>query len=154
MLFLLFELGRDRYLLDIARIVDVLPLVDLKQIPQSPRGVAGLLNYRGEPVPVVDVSEMLLARPAHRILSTRLILVRQPDGNGTERLLGLIAEKAIRTLRRDPATFTDGGVANDSAPCLGPVATDPQGVIQWIDPAKLLSDAVRNVLFRERVKSP
>ena len=154
MLFLLFELGRDRYVLDIARIVEVLPLLDLKQIPQSPRGVAGLFNYQGEPVPVVDVCEMLLARPAHRILSTRLVLVRQPDGTGGERLLGLIVEKAIRTLRRDPASFTDGGVTNDNAPCLGQVSTDSHGVIQWIDPGKLLSHEVREVLFRQLVKSP
>jgi chemotaxis-related protein WspB len=154
MLFLLFELGRDRYVLDIAQVIEVLPLVDLKKIPLSPAGVAGLFNYRGEPVPVVDVCEMLLARPARRILSTRIVLVRQPDGKSGERLLGLIVEKAIRTLRRDPAGFTDGGVTNDNAPCLGPVATDPQGVIQWIDPGKLLSDEVREVLFRQLVESP
>lgn len=153
MLFLLFELNQDRYVLDIAQVVEVLPLVDLKEIPQSPPGVAGIFNYRGEAVPVVDVCEMLLARPARQILSTRLVLVRQPDGNGRERLLGLIVEKAIRTLRRDPGDFTDGGVANDAAPCLGPVAMDDQGVIQWVDPRKLLSDEVRDVLFRQPVES-
>jgi len=154
MLFLLFQLNQDRYVLSIAQVVEVLPLVDLKEIPQSPPGVAGLFNYRGEPVPVVDVCEMLLQRPARRILSTRLVLVRHPDGNGGERLLGLIVEKAIRTLRREPGDFTESGVANDQAPCLGPVATDEQGVIQWVDPRKLLSDPVRDVLFREMVESP
>ena len=152
MLFLLFQLNQDRYVLNIAQVVEVLPLVDLKEIPQSLPGVAGLFNYRGEPVPVVDVCEMLLQRPARRILSTRLVLVHHPDGNGGERLLGLIVEKAIRTLRRDPADFTESGVANDQAPCLGPVATDGEGVIQWVDPAKLLSDPVRSVLFRQPVE--
>lgn len=153
MLFLLFELNQDRYVLDIAQVVEVLPLVDLKEIPQSIPGVAGIFNYRGEAVPVVDVSEMLLARPSARILSTRLVLVRQPDGDKEERLLGLIVEKAIRTVRRDPGDFTNSGVATDNAPCLGLVATDPQGVIQWVNPGKLLSDEVREVLFRQLVES-
>ncbi len=153
MLFLLFELNQDRYVLDIAQVVEVLPLVDLKEIPQVPPGIAGMFNYRAEPVPVVDVCAMLLGRPALRILSTRLVLVHHPDGNGGTRLLGLIVEKAIRTLRRDPGDFTESGVIHDKVPCLGPVATDMQGVIQWVDPLKLLSDAVRDVLFRQLAES-
>jgi chemotaxis-related protein WspB len=151
--FFLFELNGDRYVLDIAQIVEVLPLVDLKKIPQSPPGMAGIFSYRGEPVPVVDVCEILLERPARRMLSTRLILVRHPDGNGGEHLLGLIVEKATRMLERDPGDFTDSGVTNEGVPCLGPVATDQGGVIQWVDPYKLLSNAVRDVLFRQPVIS-
>jgi chemotaxis-related protein WspB len=153
MLFLLFELNEDRYALDTAEVIEVLPLVGLKEIPQSPTGVAGLFNYRGEPVPVVDVCEMLLGRPARALLSTRLILVRYPDGNGAGRLLGLIVEKATRTLRREPGDFVDGGIASDDAPCLGSVATDERGVIQRVDPRKLLSEAVRDVLFRQPAES-
>jgi len=50
MLFLLFQLGQDRYALEASRVIEVLPLVSLKRIPQAPRGVAGLFNYRGRPV--------------------------------------------------------------------------------------------------------
>ena len=41
MLFLLFELDRDRYALDIAQVIEVLPLVDLKQIPPRARRHGG-----------------------------------------------------------------------------------------------------------------
>ncbi len=36
MLFLLFQLGKDRYVLEAARVIEVLPLMDLKQIPEAP----------------------------------------------------------------------------------------------------------------------
>ena len=42
MLFLVFELGNDRYALDAAQIVEVLPLVALKQMPGAPAGSAAL----------------------------------------------------------------------------------------------------------------
>ena len=45
MLFLLFELGRDRYALDALQVAEVLPLLALKEMPLAPPGVAGLLNY-------------------------------------------------------------------------------------------------------------
>ncbi len=149
MLFLQFQLGKDRYALDSSQVVEVLPLLDIKQIPQAPVGVAGAFNYRGKPVPVIDLSELALGRPARLHMSTRIIVVRYPDGNGTLHLLGLIAEKATETVRRDPADFTVSGVINDGAPYLGPVATDPDGLVQRIDVPQLLSAAVRDVLFKQ-----
>ncbi len=149
MLFLQFQLGEDRYALDSSQVVEVLPLLGIKQIPQAPAGVAGAFNYRGKPVPVIDLSELALGRPARRYMSTRIIIVRYPDGNGTLHQLGLIAEKATETVRRDPADFADSGVINDGAPYLGPVATDPDGLIQRIEVPRLLPAAVRDVLFKQ-----
>src|SRR6202023_549896 len=92
MLFILFQIGRDRYALSADRIIEVLPLMNLKRVPCAPVGVAGVLNYRGTPVPVIDLNEMMLAQPAARRMSTRIILVRYPFEAGPPRALGLIAE--------------------------------------------------------------
>src|SRR5450759_1803068 len=107
MLFLQFQLGKDRYALDSSQVVEVLPLLSIKQIPQAPVGVAGAFNYRGKPVPVIDVSEQALGRGARLHMSTCIIIVHYPDGNGTLHLLGLIAEKATEAVRLDPTDFTD-----------------------------------------------
>ena len=58
MLFLLFQIGKDRYALEASRVVEVVPLLALKELPQAPKGVAGLFNYRGALVPAVDLSEL------------------------------------------------------------------------------------------------
>jgi chemotaxis-related protein WspB len=148
MLFLLFQLGEDRYALDTSRIAEVLPLVDITPIPQAPSGVAGLFNYRGVPVPVIDLSQLTIGRPAQRRLNTRIVLVHYPDGGGT-RLLGLIAEKVTETVRRDKADFVATGVTSDRVPYLGPVATDARGLMQWIEVESLLPASVRAVLFTQ-----
>ena len=72
-----------------------------------------------------------------------------PDATGAKRLLGLIAEKATETLRREPGDFVASGVKSDGAPYLGPVAHDARGLIQWVEVDKLLPAAVREVLFRQ-----
>lgn len=149
MLFLQFQLGKDRYALDSSQVVEVLPLLGIKQIPQAPAAVAGIFNYRGKPVPAVDLSELALGRPARLHMSTRIIVVSYPDGTGARHLLGLIAEKATEAVHRDPADFTDAGVSNDGAPYLGPVAADPKGLVQWVEVARLLQDSVRDVLFKQ-----
>jgi len=150
MLFLMFELGRDRYAFDVAQIAEVLPLVRVKQIPHAPRGVAGLFNYRGTPVPVVDLCELTLGHPAPVRLSTRLILVHYGQAPGaTRRLLGLIAEHATGTMRREASDFADTGIGSDNAPSLGPVTSDERGVIQWVDVNRVLPASLRDVLFQE-----
>ena len=149
MLFLLFQLGQDRYALDASQIAEVLPLVGITHIPQAPAEVAGVFNYRGAPVPAIDLSQLTMGRPAQIRMSTRIVLVNYPGGSGETRLLGLIAEKVTATVRRDPADFVASSVANDRAPYLGSVATDADGLLQWIDMATLLPAAVREALFTQ-----
>lgn len=148
MLFLLFQLGQDRYALDVGQVAEVLPLVSLKQLPQAPPAVAGVFDFRGAPVPVIDLSQTALGRPAQRRLSTRIILAHYPDGNGGQHLLGLMAEKVTQTMRREASDFVAAGVDTDAAPYLGPVAADARGLIQWVAVDQLLTPAVRDLLFQ------
>jgi len=149
MLFLIFQLGNDRYALEAAQVVEVLPLVDLKKLPQAPRGVAGAFTYRGTPVPVLDLTDLTLGTPSPHRISTRLVLVHFPSESGEKRILGLIAERATDTLRREPADFAPAGVELENAPYLGPVTRDDRGLIQWIEVKKLLPQNVRDLLFRQ-----
>jgi chemotaxis-related protein WspB len=149
MLFLLFQLDTDWYALDAGQIVEVLPMVEIKQIPQAPPGIAGLFNYRGQPVPAVDLSALALGTPARRRISTRLVLVHYPDAQGVPRLLGLVAEKATEALRREAGDFREAGLRSSGAPWLGPVCADARGMIQWVQAQKLLSPEIRDLLFRE-----
>ena len=149
MLFILFHLGHDRYALEAAQIVEVLPLVDIRPIPRAPPGVAGVFNYHGAPVPAIDLNQLTLNKPARTSLGTRIIIVHYPNTTGAKRLLGLIAERATETMQRDPGEFSNTGLCNDNAPYLGPVVFDPRGLIQRIDVHTLLPASVRDALFRQ-----
>lgn len=93
MIFIMFSLGKDRYLLDANQVAEILPLVHIRKIPGMPLAVAGVFNYRGTVVPVIDVSELVLSQPTQRHMSTRIVLAYYPDASGNKQLLGLIAEK-------------------------------------------------------------
>ena len=149
MMFLLFHLGKDRYVLEARRVIEVLPLLDLKRIPNAPRGVAGIFNYRGRPVPAIDLTQLTLGKPAGEHLSTRIIIINYPDESGKLHPLGLIAERATEIIRRKTADFSDPGLKFGDAPYLGPVSTDSRGVIQSVHEHLLLNDKVRDILFCE-----
>ncbi len=146
MLFLVFHLGQNRYMLDARQVAEILPLVDIMELPQSPPGVAGIFNYRGALVPAVDLTQIVLGRPAQRRLHTRIILVRHNEQGGAVQLLGLIVEKVTDTKQLQASDFSAPGV---SAPQLGPVITDQCGLAQRIEVQQLLPASVRDLLLRQ-----
>ena len=148
MLFLVFTLDADRYALEVAQLVEVLPLVNLKPLVRAQPGIAGLFDFHGLPIPALDLSALIAARPARRQLSTRIVVVNYPGKDDTWHPLGLIAEKATTTVRLDPGMFKDAGVKEGETPYLGPVARDAAGLIQWLVVPQLLPLSVRNVLFQ------
>ena len=147
MLFLLFRLGEDRYAIEARQVAEVLPMLSVKQIPQAPASVRGAFDFRGQPVPLIDLSQLALGRPARDHLSTRIVLVHCPDGRGGTRLLGLVAEHVTETFRRQASDFRDAGVDLPEARWLGPVASDAGGLVQWVQVDELLSPELRALLF-------
>ena len=158
MLYVHFQLGPNRYALEARTIVEILPLLELKPVPQSPRGLAGIFLYRGQPVPALDLCALTLGRPAREHLSTRILIVEQTGrGKGTkvggrsqtldprpaprapDQLIGLIAERVAGTLQREEKDFLDVGVKMVGASFLGPALMDAQGIIQILDAQKLLA---------------
>ena len=152
MLFLLIELNREQYALDVRQIVEVLPLVRIRRIPHAPPGIAGVFDYRGAAIPAVDLSELMLGRASSSRMSTRLVVVRHGDGDG--RLLGLIAERATDTIRKESSDFAASGIDNRDARYLGPVTCGRHGIVQWIQVADVLPEGVQDALFCSPAEMP
>ena len=148
-LFLQFRIGGDRYLLAANTVVQVLPPQPLKQVPGAPVWVAGILSYKGEPVPVLDMSQLALGQGARQVTSTRTVLVaHRHRGHEPLRTLGLILEGVTDTVHRDPADFMPSGLDGVQARYLGPVLQDEEGgMLQWVSVDELLSDEACALLF-------
>src|SRR5258708_1950162 len=149
MLYLLVQLGTDRYALDARQLVEVLPVLELKQIPHAPAGIAGLFNYHGAPTPLLDLAQLILGRVSAIKMSTRIIVTRYVDPSGEKHLLGLLAERTTETLRRNEADFVPSGVAVDGSRYLGPVAVEDHHLVQRIEIQQLLPTDLRSQLFAE-----
>ena len=83
MLMLLFSLGQDRYAIESSQVVEVVSIVNLRKIPHTPDYVAGVFNYRGLIVPVIDLCSLTQGYPSHARFSTRIILVNYPGADHT-----------------------------------------------------------------------
>jgi chemotaxis-related protein WspB len=142
MLLLLFQSGNQRFGIDAAEVVEVAPPVVCRKLPHAPAYVAGLANYRGETVPVIDVSALLTGAPAPLLMSTRLVLVRYGG-----HILGLLAERAVETIGCRESDLQPMPVSVEEGAYLGPVLVDRAGMVQKIAVAGLLPPSVRDMLF-------
>lgn len=148
MIALLFEVDGQRYGLDIAQVVKVLPYVRLRRLPGVPDYVAGVFCYRDQMVPVIDLSQLIRGKPVAAMLSTRIILVNQPGQLG--RVLGLLAEKATDGLNDVATEPIASGIAVPEAPYLGGLSVTGVGsMIQYVKVENLLSEDLRQRLFAE-----
>ena len=129
---------------------EVVSLVRLKALPGAPVGVVGIMNYRTDAVPVIDLNLVALGTPTSPRIATRIVVVRHTaDGvAGGSELLGLLVPEATETRRIDDDEFVPAGVATDGAAYLGPVVTTPQGVIQRVTIGALLTPELRDALLR------
>lgn len=93
----LFYAGKNGYAMDCRHILSIVPQVELKKMPSTPTYIAGLLNFAGKLIPVIDFCQIIEKRSARPLFSTRIILMQDPraltDNLPRERLLALLGEK-------------------------------------------------------------
>lgn len=149
MLLLLFKIGNGRYALDISQVVEIVPLVKLKKIPTTPDYVSGLMNYRGEGIPVLDLTRLIENTSVEDAFSTRIVIINYPLKDKGDKPLGLIAGNVTETVRtklnKPPPTgvFMDATLYDDEET---PETTD---MIQWFDIQKMLPQEEIALLFEE-----
>ena len=136
MLYLRFKLDNEEYALDTRHIIEITPLVDLKPVPKSEDFIVGIMNYRGTPVPVIDLAYILMDRESARNMSTRIIITY--TGNG--RIAGLIIEHIEGMIKKSEADFINPNTDSGNASYLGNIAIDNRNMIQTINIEELLSE--------------
>jgi len=117
-----FFVDEDRYVISASEIVEIIPCVALKKLPMLPDYAAGLLNYHGEQMPIVDLCSLLLSRPCKRELGTRIIVVNKSHHNLGLMKIGFMVEKATDVIAIDADSFLPPAMRNPDAPIDGNVA--------------------------------
>lgn len=94
---LTFSINDRRYGIDTRHVVEVLPLVIPRPLPRQPDEVLGVIRYRGQFLPAIDLGQIIAGRRCRDRLSTRTVVVQLASENaaGAEPLIALVAEDVI-----------------------------------------------------------
>jgi purine-binding chemotaxis protein CheW len=85
--------------LSISQVREIAESPPIIPIPGAPASVSGLVDWRGLPVPIIDIAERLGLAQAPADRKTRLVIARDRETSGKGALVGLTSRPAIRLLR-------------------------------------------------------
>jgi chemotaxis-related protein WspB len=147
MLMLLFSIGDDLYALESSRLIEIIPRVPLRKIHHVPEYVAGLFNYRGSIVPVIDLCHLISGLPSRTYLSTRIMMVQPPQSGKSPQYLGLIAERITKTINKPENAIIESSLQIQKAPYLGGIIMEESRIIQRIHLEKLFTEVQTTYLL-------
>jgi purine-binding chemotaxis protein CheW len=125
--FLSFVLGEEHYALDIMSVKEIRGYENVTKIANAPPFIKGVINLRGDIVPIVDLRLKFNVGEATYTEFTIVIMI-----NVAERIVGIVVDAVSDVIRladdeiRPPPEF---GVAFDSRYLLGLVAIEDHMVI-------------------------
>jgi len=146
MLLLLFETNDGRYALDSQYIIEIIPLIRAKRIPAAPGYVAGMINYHGVPVPVLDLCVLEGGEACRPFYSTRIILLCYPL-DGEEKVVGLIAERATDVIKCSDTDIRSSGILVDKNSSLQINESGQEELVQLFDMSRMIPEDIVRELF-------
>ena len=144
--FLVFRLGDEEFGLPVGAVDEVAAAPEqITRVPKAPKFLEGVVNLRGEVLPVVDQRRRFdLPKFAGDARRRRLVVVR------TERhRAGLIVDAVSEVLRTSSGAIEPApDLAQDTTPLVeGVINLEASGrMVLLLNPAELLSRAERNLL--------
>src|SRR6266581_4019801 len=99
--YLTFNLDDEVFALDISQVREVLDFAPVTKVPQTPHFMRGVINLRGNVVPVVDLRAKFGIPPVMDTENTCIIIVEvEMDGETT--ILGALADSVKEVIDLDP----------------------------------------------------
>jgi chemotaxis-related protein WspB len=142
---LLLGRGDRRYGIPFRRIIEVIPLVELTRLERTPPQVSGTFVYRGQLLPVIDLTVLLAGHSSEDRMDTRIVVVDVAEQDEIQ-ALGLIAERVVDSAVKTPGDFKVAG-GRSSEPYLGATTSHDGQSVQVIDVAQVIDAALRERLF-------
>ena len=72
---LTFRVGSKRFATGIDNIIEIIRIVLITSIPKSPSFIEGVINYRGEITPVIDIANVLKITSTGEILKRKILII-------------------------------------------------------------------------------
>jgi purine-binding chemotaxis protein CheW len=120
--FISFSVGEEQYGLELLRVKEVIRLREITWLPKAPTFVKGIINLRGDVIPIIDLRDKF-GLPSRQHSATTRVIVVEVEG----RLMGMVVDSASQVVRIpadqiDPPPPVLGGVSQQFITGVGKLA--------------------------------
>lgn len=104
--YLTFVLGNEEYGLEILKVREIIGYMETTSVPQMPPHIKGVINLRGQVIPVIDIRTKFAMEAVERTENTCIIVV-EIERNGQKCNIGTIVDKVSEVLDIAGSTIED-----------------------------------------------
>lgn len=141
--YLTFRIGNENYGLELSQTREIIEYSGITEVPLMPNFLRGVINLRGEVVPVIDLA-VRLGRKSIEVQKRTCIIVVELENNEQNHVLGLLADSVSEVIDMNDDNIED-------APSFGAnIRADfIQGIAKRDDEFVVLLDANNALSIRE-----
>jgi purine-binding chemotaxis protein CheW len=141
--YLTFNIGHEHYGLELSQTREIIEYSGITEVPLMPSFLRGVINLRGEVVPVIDLAVRLGRKPIE-VQKRTCIIVVELENSEQNHVLGLLADAVSEVIEMDDENIED-------APSFGAnIRADfIQGIAKRDDEFIVLLDANSALSIRE-----
>ncbi|MFH1216550.1 MAG: chemotaxis protein CheW [Pseudomonadota bacterium] len=117
--YLTFDLGREEYGIGILKVREIIGLMEITAVPHTPRYIKGVINLRGNVIPVLDL-RLKFNMDSREYNDRTCIIVVEAQGESGSVLVGMIVDSVSEVLNiteaeiEPPPTFGGDEVETDN----------------------------------------
>lgn len=140
---LAFTVGGERQGVDVREVHRVLPAVPRRVVKGAPAHLAGIVQYHGAPVTVIDLQAWSGGEPVRPALVTRLIVLDRGGAGQPHPETAVIAERVDDVIALDDRDLAAGVVDEPGAPWRRARVMTPAGPLTIVSLAEWARAAMR-----------
>ena len=99
--YLTFKMADEIFAFDVAKVREILELISITKVPQTPEFMRGVINLRGSVVPVIDLRLNFGMQCTENTVNTCIIVV-EVNLNGEPIVLGVLADSVQEVVEMEP----------------------------------------------------
>lgn len=96
-LYLTFALGPEEFGLEILKVKEIIGYQDITSVPQTPAEVKGVINLRGQVIPIIDLRTRF-GMPEKEVTEQTCIIVVEVELAGNDTQVGIIVDNVSEVL--------------------------------------------------------
>ena len=97
--FLTFRLGKEEYGVEILKVREIIGIIDVTPLPQTPEYVKGVINLRGKIIPVIELRAKFTLPSVEYTEETCVIVMEVSEGEESEQFqMGVIVDSVNEVL--------------------------------------------------------
>jgi chemotaxis-related protein WspB len=132
MLVLQVYVGAESFSIQSKCVLELVSRVSFQKVFHSPKFFLGMMNFRGQLIPVIDLCQLVAGRPCDNKLHSRVVILNYSTKDQENLIFACLAEKVTQTVNVDEASFSQEYTSTQSIPYIDKTYSGPKNFLQFL----------------------